>query len=89
MFFSGYIALAPCLSEDSRSSKRNVFFMFNVSSRNPPKPFKLILLGMLMHHATDTYPPSLQKKRGFFDVPRPYEEQMLFDKKYMCHVPQW
>ena len=51
-----------------------------VSSRSLPKPFKLILLGILINHATDTYPSSLQKKRGFFDVPRPYKEQMFLTR---------
>ena len=63
MFFSGYVALAHVRTPDHQ----NVTCFLWGSSRNPPKPFKLILLGILMHHATDTYPPSLQKKKGFFD----------------------
>ena len=55
--------IGPCLSEDSRSSKRNVRFLW-VLSRSLPKPLKLILLGILMHHVTDTYAPTLKRRGG-------------------------
>ena len=44
---------------------QNVTCVFSwVSSRSPPEPFKLILLGLLMHYATGTYPPTLQRRGG-------------------------